>query len=100
MLHPAISNINTFSLVCREHSPYLQHFRENALDYNSLGSALKLSRSDNFTYIVTELRRCCMGARYDECLMNRAAQAALLGHLLNPEEHLIVATALLAKVLR
>jgi len=41
-----------------------------------------------------------MGARYDECLMNRAAQAALLGHLLNPEEHLIVATALLAKVLR
>ena len=75
-------------------------FRENALDYNSLGSALKLSRSDNFTYIVTELRRCCMAARYDERLMNRAAQAALLGPLLNPEEHLIVATALLAKALR
>jgi hypothetical protein len=74
--------------------------RETALDYNSLGSALKLSRSDNFTYIVTELRRCCMGAKYDERLMNRAAQAALLGPLLNPEAHLIVATALLAKVLR
>jgi hypothetical protein len=75
-------------------------FRETALDYNSLGSALMLSRSDNFTYIVTELRRCCMGAKYDERLMNRAAQAALLGPLLKPEEHLIVATALLAKVLR
>lgn len=75
-------------------------FRENTLDYNSLGSALKPSRSDNFTYIVTELRRCCMGAKYDKRLMNRAAQAALLGPLLNPEDHLIVATALLAKVLR
>ena len=75
-------------------------FRENALDYTSLGSALKLSRSQNFTYLVAELRRCCPGARYDERLMNRAAQAALLGPLLNPDKHLVVATALLAKVLR
>jgi NACalpha-BTF3-like transcription factor len=75
-------------------------FRENALDYHSLGPARKLSRSENFTYLVAELRRYCPGVRYDERLMNRAAQAALLGPLLNPEEHLFVATALLAKVLR
>ncbi len=75
-------------------------FRENALDYNSLGSARKPSRSENFTYLVAELRRCCPGARYDERLMNRAAQAVLLGSLFNPEEQLVIATALLAKVLR
>lgn len=75
-------------------------FRENALDYNSLGSARKPSRSENFTYLVAELRRCCPNAQYNERLMNKAAQAFLLGPLLNPEEHLVVATALLAKVLR
>jgi|WetSurSiteA1Bulk_404760.scaffolds.fasta_scaffold00943_6 hypothetical protein len=75
-------------------------FRENALDYNSLGSARKPSRSENFTYLVAEVSRCCPGAQYDKRLMNRASQAALLGPLLNPEEHLVVATALLAKVLR
>lgn len=75
-------------------------FRENALDYNSLGSVRKPSRSENFTYLVAELRRCCSGARYDERLMNRAAQAVLLGSLFNPEEQLVIATALLAKVLR
>jgi hypothetical protein len=75
-------------------------FRENALDYNSLGPARKLSRSENFTYLVAELRRYCPGTRYDERLMNRSAQASLLGPSLNPEEHLFVATALLAKVLR
>lgn len=74
--------------------------RENALDYNSLGSALTPSRSSNFTYLLNELRRCCPGVRYDARLLNRAAQAALLGPLLNPEEHLVVATALLAKLLR
>jgi hypothetical protein len=75
-------------------------FRENSLDYNSLGPARKLSRSENFTHTVAELRRRCPNALYDERLMNRAAQAALLGPLLNPEKHLFAATALLAKVLR
>lgn len=75
-------------------------FYENALDYNSLGSARKPSRSENFTYLVAELRRYCPGARYDERLMNRAAQASLLGPLLNPEDHLFIAAAVLAKALR
>jgi superfamily II DNA/RNA helicase len=75
-------------------------FRENSLDYNSLGPARKLSRSENFAHIVAELRRLCLNATYDERLMNRATQAALLGPLLNPEKHLTIATALLAKVLK
>jgi hypothetical protein len=75
-------------------------FRENVLDYNSLGSARKLSRLENFAHLVSELRRCCPGAPYDERLINKAAQACLLGPLLNPEKHLAAATALLAKVLR
>jgi hypothetical protein len=75
-------------------------FRENSLDYNPLGSARKLSRSENFAHVVAELRRRCPNALYDDRLLNRAAQAALLGPLLNPEKHLTVATALLAKVLR
>jgi hypothetical protein len=75
-------------------------FRENSLDYNSLGPARKLSRSENFAHVLAELRRCCPNALYDERLLNKSAQAALLGPLLNPDKHLAVATALLAKVLR
>jgi hypothetical protein len=75
-------------------------FCENAIDYSSLGSARGPSRSENFVHLVAELRRCCPVARYDDRLMNRAAQAALLGPLLDPEKHLAAATALLSKVLR
>jgi len=75
-------------------------FRENIIDYNSLGFARKPSRAENFTFLTAEFRRCCPAARHDDRLLNRAAQACLLGPLLNPEKHLTVATALLAKVLR
>jgi len=75
-------------------------FRENGLLYDSLGPARKPSRAANFAFLVSELRRRCRAARYDERLLTRAGQAALLGPSLNPEEHLAVATALLAKVLR
>lgn len=74
-------------------------FRENTLVYDSLGSALRPSRALNFTYLISELRRRCPDALYDERLLSRAGQVALLGPSLNPEEHLIVATALLRKVL-
>ena len=75
-------------------------FRENRLVYDSLGPALRPSRAANFSYLVAELRRRCHAALYDERLLSRAGQAALLGPSLNPEEHIVVATALLAKVLR
>lgn len=84
---------------------YTGHFpplvlRENTLDYASLGPELKHSRSANFNYLVAELRRRCPSARYDDRLLTRAGQAALLGPLLIPEKNLAVATALLSKVLR
>jgi len=75
-------------------------FRENNLVYDSLGSALRPSRAANFAYLVAELRMQCPHALYDERLLSRAGQAALLSPSLNPEEYLVVATALLAKVLR
>lgn len=74
-------------------------FRENSLVYDSLGSALRPSRALNFTYLVSELRRRCPNALYDERLLSRANQVALLGPSLKPEDHLHAATALLRKVL-
>lgn len=74
-------------------------FRENALVYDSLGPALQPSRALNFAYLLAELRRRCTNAQYDERLLTRPAQVALLGPTLNPEEHLSAATALLAKTL-
>ncbi len=75
-------------------------FHENYLVYDSLDPALKPSRTANFNCLVVELRRRCEGASYDERLLTRAGQAALLGPRLSPETHLAVATALLSKVLR
>jgi hypothetical protein len=75
-------------------------FHESGLVYDALGPARGLTRSANFVQLAAELRRRCSRARYDERLMNRAGLAALLGPSLSPGEHLIVATALLAKALR
>lgn len=75
-------------------------FRENGLLYDSLGPARQPSRSANFALLLAELRSRCRTAKCDESLLSRAGQAALLGPSLAPEEHLVVATALLAKVLR
>jgi hypothetical protein len=75
-------------------------FRENRVLYDSLGPVRQLSRSANFTFLLAELRRRCTAARYDERLLNRPGQAALLGPLLDPEGHLVIATALLSRVLR
>lgn len=75
-------------------------FQESGLVYDALGPARALSRSANFVQLAAELRRRCSRARYDERLLTRAGLAALLGPSLSPEEHLTVATALLAKALR
>ena len=74
-------------------------FNETGLVYDSLGPALGLSRSVNFGHLAAELRRLCRGAQYDERLLSKAGQTALLGPLLKPDEYVFVATALLAKVL-
>jgi hypothetical protein len=87
-----------FILYSRDEPPLA--FRENRLLYDSLGPARQPSRSANFSLLLAELRSRCPAVRYDERLLSRPGQAALLGPLLDPEAHLVVATALLAKVLR
>jgi len=88
-----------FSNLYAENTPAIV-FRDNALLFDSLGPALRPSRALNFTYLIAELRRRSPHAQYDERLLTRPAQIALLGPTLNPEEHLSTATALLAKTLR
>jgi hypothetical protein len=75
-------------------------FCETVLVYDSPGFALKPSRVANFAYLISELRQRQPDAAFDERLLRRAEQAALLGPLLSPEEFLNVATSLLAKILR
>jgi len=74
--------------------------RENALDYQSLGPALRPSVAANFSHLLAELRRACPGALYDERLAGRAGRARVLGPSLNPERHLDIAISVLARVLR
>jgi hypothetical protein len=86
-----------FALYAKGHPGFL--FRENSLSYDSLGAARRHSSSANMAHLASELRSRCTSAIYDERLLNRASQAALLGPTLKPEGHLPVATALLARVL-
>ncbi len=75
-------------------------FYENNLHYEGLGPGLASSRSANFLQLLAELRKRCPAAPCDDRLLNKAGAAALLGPRLDPEEHMIIATALLSKALR
>jgi hypothetical protein len=75
-------------------------FREGVLAYDSLGIAMQPTRQANFTYLLEEVRRRSPEAIYDDRLLNRASQVQLLGPSLRPENHINIATSLLAKVLR
>ncbi len=75
-------------------------FRENSLVYSSLGSMLKPTRSANFAFITAEMKRRCPDASYSDSLLNRSAQAQILGPLFNPEEDMDIAVSLMAKSLR
>jgi hypothetical protein len=88
-----------FLTIYAEGQPTLA-FHENGLVYDGLGPLRGLSRSANFIQFIAELRRRCPAARYDERLINKANQTALLGPLLNPDVYIVIATALLAKVLK
>ena len=73
-------------------------FRSGALNYRSLGPALRPSTAANFAYLVETLRGALPQARYDERLANRQGRARILGPSLT--ENLDVAVTLLARVLR
>ena len=74
-------------------------FYENAVVYEGLGSSRALSRSANFLQLLAELRKRSPAARFDDRLLNKAGAAALLGNRLDPERHMVIATALLSKTL-
>lgn len=71
--------------------------RQDLLDYTALGCACKLSRSENFNWICTELRRLCGGACWDERLNTRPGVAQLLGPVFNPEVDLDLAISVVVK---
>ncbi len=75
-------------------------FSQNHMIYDGLGRAMKLTRELNFTYLISELRRLCPGAVYDERLRNRAGLTKLLGPALDPETNLDLAAEILAQCLR
>lgn len=75
-------------------------FSQNGMSYDGFGPAMKLSRELNFAYLLSELRRFCPGAAYDDRLLNRAGQVRLLGPSLNPETNLDLAADILARSLR
>ncbi len=74
-------------------------FYENTVVYEGLGPSRALSRSANFLQLLAELRKRSPVARFDDRLLNKAGAAALLGNRLDPEQHMVIATALLSKTL-
>jgi hypothetical protein len=74
--------------------------REHELHFPSLGKALQASRLANFRTVVDRLQRACTRAKRDERLMRRTAQVQLLGPMLKPDDHLLLAALLLARSLR
>jgi hypothetical protein len=75
-------------------------WREELLQYRSLGTALQPSRHANFAVVAVELRRRCPQAIFDDRLASRAGQAQLLGPSLSTDHNLDVAVSVLAAALR
>ncbi len=75
-------------------------FSQDGMTYDGLGAAMKISREMNFAYLISELRRLCPGAVYDDRLLKRVGQVRLLGPALNPETNLDLAVEILARSLR
>jgi hypothetical protein len=75
-------------------------FSQDGMTYDGLGTAIKLSRELNFTYLISELRRLSPRASYDDRLLKRVGLARLLGPALDPETNLDLAAEILARSLR
>ncbi len=74
-------------------------FCQNGMTFDGFGTSLKLSRDLNFAHLVSELRRFCPEAAYDDRLLNRAGQVRVLGPTLNPESSFDLAAEVLARSL-
>ncbi len=87
-----------FLLVCsRGVSDVL--FLETELLYDGLGAAKAPTRAASFARLANLIRNHAGHARFDDRLLTRAGQVAVLGGVLDPEHHLDVATTVLASVL-
>lgn len=75
-------------------------FGESRLNFDSLGANRQPTRTANFQITEAELRKRCPSAVHDNRLVNRVEQVKLLGPLLDPRDHMHIATAVLAKALR
>lgn len=69
-------------------------FAAHGLDYRGLGTRLSPQAADNFDRLSEALRERAPGATFDDRLMDRTFQAAVLGPGLDPERHLDLALAL------
>jgi hypothetical protein len=74
-------------------------FSQNCMSYDGLGAAMKHSRELNFSHLVSELRRVCQEAGFDDRLLTRINQVRLLGPSLNPEKNLDLSAEILARSL-
>jgi len=75
-------------------------FLESGVLYDSLGPALKPTRTANFLHLLGELRQRCTAALFDDRLLTRPGQIRLLGPLFTPEAHMDIAVSVLARSLR
>ncbi len=75
-------------------------FDRAAMNYNSLGDAMQLTRDLNFSHFKNELQRLAPQATFDDRLLKRAALIRLLGPALNPEVDHDLAFEILARSLK
>jgi len=71
---------------------------QNGMVYDGFGAEMKPTQEMNFNFLVSELRRRCPDAAYDDRLLKRAGQVKLLGPRLDPDTHLGLAVEILARV--
>ncbi|MCW5890858.1 MAG: hypothetical protein KIT14_09920 [bacterium] len=72
---------------------------EDELLYDGLGPQLEPTRAGNFAAFVALVRAAAPHALYDEQLLTRAGQMAVLGGVLDPETYVDVATVVLIAAL-
>lgn len=73
--------------------------RQNGMNYDGFGPAMKLSRELNFSHLIAELRRLCPGAVFDDRLLQRAGQVRVLGPAVDPDANLDLAASILSRCL-
>ncbi len=74
-------------------------FRESGLRFEGLGDELQPTRIANFNLVVSRLQEKCPQADFDNRLLHKPEQIALLGPVLSSEDQLIIGISLLKKVI-